>query len=73
MIELLKIKWLTFRARRLYWRLDRLYGCFDCGNSLMEYMVPAAKQERKKLLAICRLLKRRFQNRPTTTISTGPR
>jgi uncharacterized CHY-type Zn-finger protein len=72
MIELLKIKLLTFRAKRLYWRLDRLYGCFDCGNSLTEYMVPAAKQERKKLLAICRLLKR-FQQRPKTTKSTGPR
>jgi hypothetical protein len=72
-MELLKIKWLTIKARRLYWRLDKLYGCFDCGQSLLEYMCPQAKQEHKKLLAICRLLKRYQQHRPKGTNCTGPR
>lgn len=68
----IKKKWLTIKARRLYYRLNSLYGCVDCGTSLLEYMHPAARHDRKKLLAIYRLLKR-YQNQIGGTFSTGPR
>jgi hypothetical protein len=51
-------KWLRRRACTLYRWLDWAYDSVDCSGTLLEYMNPAIKRKRKKLMAMCRLLER---------------
>lgn len=57
-MNIFKIRWLKKQAQRLYNRLERAYDCVDCGASLAEYMCPSLRRDRKRLLAMVRLIKR---------------
>lgn len=51
-----KLRGLRRRGRALYYYLIQ-YDNVSCGSSLLEYIKPEIKQKRKKLLAICRLIR----------------